>query len=371
MPAARGRSATAAPPTTWWRWTSSPAAASGCGSDGAEGRRRVRRRCGPCARWSRATLGPSGPSSAASAGRSPATAWSTCCRRTGFDVPRFLAGTEGTLAVIVGATVRLVADAPDKVHARAGLPDHGRGRPTPRPSSLRHGPTAVEGLDRRIVEVVRRTRGAGRRPAAAAGRRLDVRRARRRRPGRRTASGRCAAGRRRGPSTASSSTDPVQALALWKIREDGAGLAGVSLDQPGVPRLGGRCGAAGAAGRATCATSTHCWPSTGFDGLPYGHFGDGCVHLRIDFPLTRPGGAATYRASSSRPPRWSPATAARCRASTATAGPVRPCSRRCTPPPRSACSAQVKDVFDPDEPAQPGGAGRPAAGGRRPARRRR
>ena len=31
------------------------------------------------------------------------------------------------------------------------------------------------------------------------------------------------------------------------------------------------------------------------DGLPYGHFGDGCVHVRIDFPLTEPGGPSAYR----------------------------------------------------------------------------
>ena len=23
----------------------------------------------------------------------------------------------------------------------------------------------------------------------------------------------------------------------------------------------------------------------GLDGVPYGHFGDGCVHVRIDFPF--------------------------------------------------------------------------------------
>ena len=34
----------------------------------------------------------------------------------------------------------------------------------------------------------------------------------------------------------------------------------------------------------------------GLDGLPYGHFGDGCVHVRIDFPLTEEGGAGAYRA---------------------------------------------------------------------------
>ena len=30
-------------------------------------------------------------------------------------------------------------------------------------------------------------------------------------------------------------------------------------------------------------------------GVPYGHFGDGCVHIRIDFPLDEPGGHAVYR----------------------------------------------------------------------------
>jgi Fe-S oxidoreductase len=33
----------------------------------------------------------------------------------------------------------------------------------------------------------------------------------------------------------------------------------------------------------------------GFAGLPYGHFADGCVHVRIDFPLTEPGGPDRYK----------------------------------------------------------------------------
>ena len=31
------------------------------------------------------------------------------------------------------------------------------------------------------------------------------------------------------------------------------------------------------------------------DGLLYGRFEDGCVHVRIDYPLDRPGGAAVMR----------------------------------------------------------------------------
>src|SRR5690606_3117087 len=31
-------------------------------------------------------------------------------------------------------------------------------------------------------------------------------------------------------------------------------------------------------------------------GAPYGHFGDGCIHIRIDFELDSPQGRAGYRA---------------------------------------------------------------------------
>ena len=88
--------------------------------------------------------------------------------------------------------------------------------------------------------------------------------------------------------------DPTEALALWKIREDGAGLAGVSLAEPAYPgwedaavppaRLGDYL-------RDFDALLT----DFGLDALPYGHFGDGCVHARIDFPLTSAGGSDTYR----------------------------------------------------------------------------
>src|SRR2546430_12598997 len=38
------------------------------------------------------------------------------------------------------------------------------------------------------------------------------------------------------------------------------------------------------------------FPYTTLFRSPYGHFGDGCVHLRIDFPLDRPDGPAALRA---------------------------------------------------------------------------
>ena len=210
----------------------------------------------------------------------------------GFDVARFLAGSEGTLAVIVGATVRLVADPPHKIMIALGYPTMAdAGEATP--AVLPHLPSAVEGLDRRIVDVVRRTRGESAVPPLPRGDgwlfvelvgddEADL--------------------RRRASAVVGDAqaleclviTEPAQALALWKIREDGAGLAGVSLARPAYPGWEDAAVPPDALGRYLrdfdALLDDH-----GLDGLPYGHFGDGCVHVRIDFPLTEPGGRAAYR----------------------------------------------------------------------------
>ena len=83
-------------------------------------------------------------------------------------------------------------------------------------------------------------------------------------------------------------TDPVQALALWKIREDGAGLAGVSRQRPAYPGWEDAAVPPAKLG-AYLRDFDALLAEHGLDGLPYGHFGDGCVHTRIDFPLTDPG----------------------------------------------------------------------------------
>ena len=209
-----------------------------------------------------------------------------------FDVARFLAGSEGTLAVIVGATVRLVADPPYKIMIALGYPTMAEaGDATP--AILPHRPTAVEGLDRRIVDVVRRARGESAVPPLPRGdgwlfvelvgddeadvrRRADV------------------LARDAQAVEAVVISDPAQALALWKIREDGAGLAGVSLTRPAYAGWEDAAVPPQVLGRYLrdfdALLRDH-----GLDGLPYGHFGDGCVHVRIDFPLTEPGGRAAYR----------------------------------------------------------------------------
>ncbi|WP_237554059.1 FAD-linked oxidase C-terminal domain-containing protein, partial [Streptomyces sp. SID724] len=90
-------------------------------------------------------------------------------------------------------------------------------------------------------------------------------------------------------------TDPAGQRALWRIREDAAGTATRMPDGteawPGwedcaVPPA--RLGAYLRDFRALLAEH-------GLRGAPYGHFGDGCVHVRIDFDLITEAGVARFR----------------------------------------------------------------------------
>ncbi|MFE9484606.1 FAD-binding and (Fe-S)-binding domain-containing protein [Streptomyces spororaveus] len=90
-------------------------------------------------------------------------------------------------------------------------------------------------------------------------------------------------------------TDPAAQRALWRIREDAAGTATRMPDGtmawPGwedcaVPPA--RLGAYLREFRALLAAH-------GLRGSPYGHFGEGCVHVRIDFDLVSAAGIARFR----------------------------------------------------------------------------
>ncbi|MFT4164388.1 MAG: FAD-binding and (Fe-S)-binding domain-containing protein [Microlunatus sp.] len=210
-----------------------------------------------------------------------------------FNVARFLTGTEGTLAVITKATVRLVADAPHKIMIALGYPSMADAADAT-PVLLTFSPTAIEGLGRPIVDVVKRNRGESAVPPLPRGDgwvfvelvgddpgELESRAAAL------LASSGCLAGE--------VVTDPAQATALWKIREDGAGLAGVSLPEPAYGGWEDAAVPPAMLGRYLRDFEA-LLESHGLLGLPYGHFGDGCVHIRITFPLTANDGPARYRA---------------------------------------------------------------------------
>ncbi|GAA5195835.1 FAD-binding and (Fe-S)-binding domain-containing protein [Rugosimonospora acidiphila] len=212
----------------------------------------------------------------------------------GFDLAKALVGTEGTCAVLLGATVRLVQAPPATVLVALGYPDMAAAADAV-PPLLKHHPIAIEGLDARIVDAVRGRRGAAAVPELPEGRGwLFVELA-----GDNAAELEAAAGpliADAGTRAAMVVTDPTQAAELWRIREDGAGLSGRSpaglpahagWEDSAVPpeRLGGYLR------EFEALTQTH-----GVTGMPYGHFGDGCVHVRLDFPLRAPDGAKRFRA---------------------------------------------------------------------------
>ena len=220
----------------------------------------------------------------------------------GRNLAAMLAGTEGTLVLILSITVRLVPlpDAP--VLAALGYRSMIEAADDV-PALLTHSPLAVEGMDRRLVDVVRAHKGPGAVPALPAGEGWllvevgapgeDV-----------TAS----LERARALCANSAAIDTVvyppgaQASALWRIRADGAGLGGRTPpdgagggDQQAWPGFEDAAVPPENLG-AYLRDFTALMEEFDIDGLLYGHFGDGCVHVRLAMPLDTPQGVAHSRA---------------------------------------------------------------------------
>ncbi|MEI2820586.1 MAG: FAD-binding and (Fe-S)-binding domain-containing protein [Marmoricola sp.] len=232
--------------------------------------------------WSMPTSGSSARSLAGSNARSLATRWSTCCPSRGRSLARFLVGSEGTLAIVTSATVNLVEEPGAKALVVIGYPDMATAADAV-PLVLEHGPVACEGLDRRMSDVVAARWPLPELPAGGGWLLVEL-----------TGD---SAGEAEAKALALAKvvnaphrvvTDAAEQAALWRIREAGAGLAAVSLDKPAhagwedaaVPpeRLGDYL-----------RDFERLLSEFGLRTVPYGHFGDGCVHARIDFDLSTQG----------------------------------------------------------------------------------
>lgn len=275
------------------------------------------------------------------------------------NLAAMLVGTEGTLVTILQITVRLVDLPRAPVLVALGYPDMIAAADDV-PTVLEHHPLAVEGLDSRLVDVVRRHNGPGAVPELPAGQGWMM----------------CEVGgtdledslTRARALVASAHTDAAaiyppgaDALRLWRIRADGAGLGGRTPFNPetgkgneqawpgfedaAVPpaRLG-----------AYLRDFTALMKEFNIDGLLYGHFGDGCVHVRLDMPLETDEGVAHSRRFLER--------AAQCCASHAGSvsgehGDGRARSellRFMYSPAMLDLFAQVKGLFDPENLLNPG-----------------
>ena len=220
----------------------------------------------------------------------------------GRNLAAMLTGTEGTLVLILSVTVRLVPQPDAPVLAALGYRSMIEAADDV-PALLAHSPLAVEGMDRRLVDVVRAHKGPGAVPALPEGEGWllvevgapgeDV-----------TAS----LERARALCAASAAVDTVvyppgtQASALWRIRADGAGLGGRTPpdgagggDQQAWPGFEDAAVPPENLG-AYLRDFTALMEEFDIDGLLYGHFGDGCVHVRLAMPLETPAGVAHSRA---------------------------------------------------------------------------
>ncbi|WP_091098490.1 FAD-binding and (Fe-S)-binding domain-containing protein [Nonomuraea pusilla] len=211
----------------------------------------------------------------------------------GFDVARAFAGSEGTWGVLLGAKVRLVRAPAHTVLAVLGYPDMAAAADAV-PALLPHRPVALEGIDARIVEAVRRRRGDHAVPPLPGGRGWLLAELGGSSPAEAGAAARAlVAGS--GALDSLLVADAAQAAAVWRIREDGAGLS--ARTPAGAPAHAGWEDAAvppeGLG--AYLRVFEELMAGYGLTGLPYGHFGDGCVHVRIDFPFGRADGAAVFR----------------------------------------------------------------------------
>ncbi|HMC05970.1 MAG TPA: FAD-linked oxidase C-terminal domain-containing protein [Solirubrobacterales bacterium] len=220
-------------------------------------------------------------------------------RERGFNVARAVVGSEGTLATILEATVRLVPSPParsllvcayeDVFHAADHVPE-----------ILEFGPTGLEGLDdvlihdmkilgQHVEDLGMLPEGKGWLLVEFGGETTEEADARAEECMRRLR-------KEKGAPEMKLFDKPPNESKLWDIRESGLGATAYIPDEDdhwegwedaAVPpdRLGDYLrGFRDLLGRYDYRTSL------------YGHFGDGCTHCRIDFDLRSPGGVRKWRA---------------------------------------------------------------------------
>ncbi|MGE5470522.1 MAG: FAD-binding and (Fe-S)-binding domain-containing protein [Bacteroidota bacterium] len=216
----------------------------------------------------------------------------------GFNVARALVGSEGTCVVILEAKLRLVEWPPARSLLVLGYPsvyeagDHV-------PEIMAAGPIAMEGMDDRLVSDMKATHihpgylgllpeGQGWLVVEFGGQDKEASDGRARALMDKLKGG-------RNPPSMKLYDDPKEEGHVWKIRESGLGATAHVPDQPitwegwedsSVPpeKLG-----------EYLRELRALFDKYGYSCDLYGHFGQGCVHTRIDFDLETAAGIRRYR----------------------------------------------------------------------------
>jgi FAD/FMN-containing dehydrogenase/Fe-S oxidoreductase len=218
----------------------------------------------------------------------------------GFNLARALVGSESTCVTILEATCRLMPAPKVKVLVLLGYPDVYQAADHV-PDVLPFEPIALEGLDDILIDNLRRkglhasdlgmlpegrgwlmvelgapTREQGHARAEELIRKLGK-------------------GRKHGVVGAKLVDDPAQEQLIWEIRESGLGATALVPGEPltwegwedsAVPpdKLGGYL-----------RDLRGLYEKYGYNGAFYGHFGQGCLHTRVNFDLETAPGIAAWR----------------------------------------------------------------------------
>ncbi|HSN20064.1 MAG TPA: FAD-binding and (Fe-S)-binding domain-containing protein [Usitatibacter sp.] len=216
----------------------------------------------------------------------------------GFNVARSLVGSEGTCAVILGAKVRLVDSPPGRSLLVLGYDsvyeagDHV-------PEILRFGPIGLEGIDDRLVADMKAVHlhpqdvkllpdGRGWLLVEFGGKDREE-------SDRKAWRAMDALKRQSKPPSMKLFDDPVEENIIWEVRKSGLGA---TAHVPGKPITweGWEDSAVPPEKLGEYLRKLRAlFEKHGYECDLYGHFGQGCVHTRIDFDLETAPGIAKFR----------------------------------------------------------------------------
>jgi FAD/FMN-containing dehydrogenase/Fe-S oxidoreductase len=217
----------------------------------------------------------------------------------GFNVARALVGTEGSCVTVLEAELRLVPSPPHRSLLVLGYPDvYNAGDHIPQ--IMEAGPIGLEGLDRLLIEYMKRKHmhpqdeqllppgggwlmvefgGATKQDADDRARRLMRQLA-----------------RTQDPPSMKLFDDPHEEEMLWTVRESGLGatayVPGESDTHPGWEDAAVPPDRVGDYLRDFRALIK----KYDYQCALYGHFGQGCIHCRIDYNIATPAGVAQWHA---------------------------------------------------------------------------
>jgi FAD/FMN-containing dehydrogenase/Fe-S oxidoreductase len=217
----------------------------------------------------------------------------------GFHLARALVGSEGTCVTVLEATLHLIPSPPARALLVAGFADVFAAADAV-PRILEHRPSGLEGFDGGLVDDMRRGRlhpeGIALLPEGGGWLLIELGGAT---PEEAVAKARVLAdelSRIRPAPALRLAEGAAEVRLLWSVRESGLPA---TAHAPGRPltwegwedsavspeRLG-----------AYLRDQKALWEKHGYRGDLYGHFGDGCVHTRLNFDLESPDGTRRFRA---------------------------------------------------------------------------